>query len=233
MIKHRIAGWCLIGLLTFAASLESAVAQPSLTITTAQLLANDRPGPANESSQTLTVTAIRTAASTHGTATFANGIVTYTPDAGFAGVGVFYYTACDNGTTNGQPDPKCSETTITVNVVVDHPPAANPLAVTTAEDSPVAVNLSATDADGDSINYVIVTQPNHGTLTGTPPALTYVPAPDFNGLDSFTFAANDGQTQSAPATVGITVTEVNDPPVPEPDRITVATGKPRGIWTVA
>jgi RHS repeat-associated protein len=230
-MKYRIAWGCLVWLLPFAASFDAAAAQPSLTITAAQLLANDRPGPANESSQTLTVTAIRTTAATHGSATFANGTVTYVPDAGFAGAAVLFYTACDNGTTNGQPDPRCSETSITVNLVLDHPPTANTLTLTTAEDSSIAVNLTATDPDGDSINYVIVTQPNHGTLTGTAPALTYVPAPDFNGLDSFTFAANDGQTQSAAATVNITVTEVNDPPVPEPDRMTVAAGKPATVAT--
>jgi RHS repeat-associated protein len=230
-MKDRITWLSLLWLLSFAASFGATAAQPSLTITAAQLLANDRPGPANESSQTLTVTGIRTTAATHGSATFANGTVTYVPDAGFVGAAVLFYTACDNGTTNGQPDPRCSETTITINVVVNHPPTANSLALTTAEDSPIALNLTATDADGDSINYVIVTQPNHGTLTGTAPALTYVPAPDFNGLDSFTFAANDGQAQSAPATVNITVTEVNDPPVPEPDRMTVAAGQPVTVAT--
>jgi RHS repeat-associated protein len=230
-MKDRINGWCLFCLLALGPTLEAVAAQPSLTITTQQLLANDRPGPANESSQTLTVTAIRTTTATHGTATFANGAVTYVPDAGFVGVGVFFYTACDNGTTNGQPDPRCSETTVTVNVIANSPPSANSLALSTRENSPIALNLTASDPDGDSINYVIVAQPNHGSLTGTAPALTYVPAPNFNGLDSFTFAANDGENQSASATVNITVTEVNDPPVPQPDRITVATGKPEVVPT--
>ena len=127
-MKEKIIGWCSFWLVALAASLDAAAAQPSLTITTQQLLANDRPGPANESSQTLTVTGIRTTAATHGTATFENNTVTFVPDAGFAGAAVFFYTACDNGTTNGQPDPKCSETTITVNVIANRPPAANSLA---------------------------------------------------------------------------------------------------------
>jgi hypothetical protein len=230
-MKVSSTWWSLFWLLALAVSFDAPAAQPSLTITAAQLLANDRPGPANESSQTLTVTGIRTSTTTHGTATFANGAVTYVPDAGFVGAAVLFYTACDNGTTNGQPDPKCSETTITVNVIANSPPSANSLALTTAENSPIALNLTATDPDGDSINYVILAQPNHGTLTGTAPALTYVPAPSFNGLDSFTFAANDGQNQSATATVNITVTEVNDPPVPQPDRMTVAAGQPVTVAT--
>jgi RHS repeat-associated protein len=199
---------------------------PSLTFTVAELLANDRPGPANESSQTLTITGVRTGPDSHGTATFANGVVTYTPDADFFGTAVIFYTACDNGTTNGQADPRCSETTITINVIANRPPAANSQSVATAEDSSAAVALTASDADGDPIHFTIVTPPSHGTLTGTAPALTYVPAPNFHGLDTFTFAANDGTDQSAPATVAITVTEVNDAPAPQPDLTTVGAGGP-------
>src|SRR2546426_2108771 len=40
-----------------------------------------------------------------------------------------------------------------------------------------------------------------------------MPAPNFNGTDSFTYKASDGQAQSGVATVTITVTPVNDPPV--------------------
>lgn len=41
----------------------------------------------------------------------------------------------------------------------------------------------------------------------------YTPDADFNGSDSFTYFANDGQVDSAPATVTITVNPVDDPPV--------------------
>ena len=46
-------------------------------------------------------------------------------------------------------------------------------------------------------------------------AFLYTPADDFNGVDSFTFLADDGQVASAPARVTITVNPVNDAPSAE------------------
>ena len=49
------------------------------------------------------------------------------------------------------------------------------------------------------------------------PTVTYTPSPDFYGADQFTFTVSDGRSDSAPAAVTITVSEVNDPPVAGPD----------------
>ncbi|MAT77078.1 hypothetical protein CMK14_18275, partial [Candidatus Poribacteria bacterium] len=45
------------------------------------------------------------------------------------------------------------------------------------------------------------------------PNLVYTPNANFNGSDSFTFKVNDGKTDSAEATVTLTVTPVDDPPL--------------------
>src|SRR2546425_7922962 len=42
---------------------------------------------------------------------------------------------------------------------------------------------------------------------------SYTPAANYNGPDSFTYKANDGQADSGIATVSITITGVNDAPV--------------------
>ena len=63
---------------------------------------------------------------------------------------------------------------------------------TTAEDTAVNITLTATDANGDTLTYSIVTAPTNGTLSGTAPNLTYTPAANYIGPDSFTFKANDG-----------------------------------------
>ena len=51
----------------------------------------------------------------------------------------------------------------------------------------------------------------------TPPNVTYTPAGNYYGADAFTFRAGDGSLSSNIATVSITVTPVNDPPVANPD----------------
>ena len=93
-------------------------------------------------------------------------------------------------------------------------PVAEDQGVSTDEDTAKAITLVATDADGDSLTYAIVSQPSNGTLSGAAPNVTYTPNENYNGSDSFTFEANDGTEDSNVATVAVTVVPVNDLPVP-------------------
>jgi len=90
-------------------------------------------------------------------------------------------------------------------LVINTPPVANPQSVSTGQNTPRSVTLTASDAEGDALTYSVVTQPAHGTVTGSAPNLTYTPGLDYSGPDSFTFKANDGRADSNPATVTITV----------------------------
>lgn len=92
------------------------------------------------------------------------------------------------------------------------PPSALPQSLTTAEDTPLAITLAGRDPDGQPLVFSVDVQPAHGTLVESLPNVTYTPAPDFNGQDSFTFKAGNGRDVSAPAVVTVTVTPVNDPP---------------------
>jgi hypothetical protein len=96
-------------------------------------------------------------------------------------------------------------------------PIANNQSVTTNEDEAANITLSASDSNGDTLTYSIVSEPSHGTLSGTAPNLVYTPNANFNGTDSFTFKANDGQVDSNAATVSITIKKVNDPPAAASD----------------
>ena len=78
---------------------------------------NDNAGP-NESGQTLTATIFTNP--THGDVVDnLDGTFTYTPDAGYNGLDGFIYRLCDDGTTNGAADVKCTTVGATVDVQVD------------------------------------------------------------------------------------------------------------------
>ncbi len=98
-------------------------------------------------------------------------------------------------------------------VAVTSPPVAMPQSVTAVEDVSKEIILAGNDPDGRVIAYQVTTVPEHGTVSGTWPAVTYTPAQDFNGTDSFAFTVtDDAGAVSAPAIVGVTVTAVNDAP---------------------
>ena len=102
------------------------------------------------------------------------------------------------------------------------PPTANAQSLNTIEDTPAPVTLTGADADDDALTFRVTVPPAYGVLTGTAPDLTYVPSPNYYGLDSFTFVANDGRDDSAPAIVSITVLAVNDAPEPGDDTAVTA-----------
>ncbi|HYF01227.1 MAG TPA: Ig-like domain-containing protein, partial [Planctomycetota bacterium] len=105
--------------------------------------------------------------------------------------------------------------------------------VTTPEDTAVGITLSGSDPEGSPLTFAVVSGPSHGTLSGTAPNLTYTPAANYAGSDSFTFRVNDGSLNSATATVAITVTAVNDPPTGSPTAIVVDQGGSLSITLVA
>jgi len=133
--------------------------------------------------------------------------VIYTPAENSNGVDSFTFLVND-GTADS------AIATVSINVTpANDAPVAIAQNIGTDEDVPMAVTLTGTDADLDDLTYLIVTPPANGTLSGTAPNLTYIPAENSNGTDSFTFRVNDGTVDSPIATVSITVTPVNDAPV--------------------
>ena len=68
---------------------------------------------------------------------------------------------------------------------------------------------------------MLASGPANGALTLNPDgSFVYTPNSQFNGADSFTYTASDGQTGSVPATVTINVSSVNDTPVANNDSFT-------------
>jgi len=135
----------------------------------------------------------------HGTLSGAAPNLTYKPAANYNGPDSFTFKVND-----GTADSNVATVSITVNAVNDAPVAAN-LSIATNANTAKTVVLTATDADTASLTYAVKTGPAHGSLSGAAPNLTYTPAAGYSGPDSFTYVANDGQTDSALATVTIAV----------------------------
>ena len=146
----------------------------------------------------------------------ADGSFEYTPNENFNGVDGFSYKVSDG---SGESD--VATVTINVTAVNDDPTAGND-DFATDEDVPLVIAAPGvlsndSDADGDALSAVLAVGPANGTVTmNADGSFEYVPNADFNGTDSFTYAASDG-SGSAEATVTITVNPVNDDPTAEAD----------------
>jgi uncharacterized repeat protein (TIGR01451 family) len=143
-----------------------------------------------------------------------DGSFRYLPHPNFSGSDSFAYLAGDDGRTSER-----TVVTITVAAVNDPPMAAND-AYRLDEDGRMAVSPAEgvldndTDVEGATLTATLVSAPADGTLAfSADGSFSYVPRPNFHGADSFTYKANDGELDSSPATVNVTVTAINDPPI--------------------
>lgn len=100
-------------------------------------------------------------------------------------------------------------TTATLVLSVAPPPNAPPVALDASIQGTLntakSIKLSANDANGDWLTYAVKANPTHGQLSGTAPNLVYTPVQNFEGADSFTFTASDGQVISNTATILIQI----------------------------
>ena len=201
---------------------KSTAEDVQLSFPASDLTTNDSDGPANESGQTLTVTTVVADGNTHGTVNLVSGTVTYTPVANYNGPASFTYTVCDDGTTNGAPAALCTNGTVNVTVTpVNDAPTANSQSKSTGGNTPVAITLTGSDVETapGNLTFNVTSGPSHGTLSGTAPNLTYTPALNYCGSDSFKFTVTDTGDGSAPpltsseATVSITVDDTIGPTI--------------------
>ena len=143
---------------------------------------------------------------THGTVSGTPPSVTYKPATNYFGSDAFTFKV-NNGITDSLP----ATVSLTVTQVY-YPPTAFPQSLTNFEDTALPVTLTGSDPQGYALTFSVLTQPAHGTLSGTAPNLTYQPATNYFGNDSFTFRVSDGVSNSLAATISITNQPVDDPP---------------------
>ncbi len=156
-----------------------------------------------------------------------DGSVRYSPHPDFNGMGGVAYTVSD-----GYGGVASARAVIAVRPVNDAP-VADDQNIGVQEDTSASINLHGSDIDGDPLEFILVTPPNQGVLSGAAPALVYTPSPEYYGADNFTFKVSDGFVESAPATVSITVHAVNDPPAAVDDVAEAVEGSAVSINVVA
>ena len=147
--------------------------------------------------------------------------VNFTPPLNYFGTLTATITVTDSG---GLFD--TSTFNITVNDINDVPISVND-SDATDEDTSVVIDVLTNDSDVDG-----TIDPTTVTVTGGPAngsvsvdavtgAITYTPAANFNGADSFTYTVKDDDGDDGNvATVNLTVNDVNDAPVAADDSTT-------------
>lgn len=101
-----------------------------------------------------------------------------------------------------------------VYIVQDMPPVLEPVApASVPEGETLRIQLAASDADGDAINFTAPDLPR-GAVLESNGTFTWTPAHDQAGSHTVTFTASDG-TLEAKRRVTIRVLDVNRPPVLE------------------
>ncbi|MBU0678242.1 MAG: hypothetical protein KJ626_08980 [Verrucomicrobia bacterium] len=93
----------------------------------------------------------------------------------------------------------------------DHPGNTPPtvsgsISASTTANTPVALSITANDANSNPLTLRVVSQAQNGRVGIIGTQATYIPFPDFIGVDTFTYAAWDGSSDSNLGTGTVTVT---------------------------
>ncbi len=159
----------------------------------------------------LTITAV--GATVNGTASIVAGKVHYVPDPG-----------CHDETFSYDVSDGTATVPSTISVLMNCAPTATADAATTAEETPVDIEVLANDTDpeNDSLTVTDVDDPARGSTTVLAGSkVRYSPDPDLCSppTDSFGYTIDDGHGHTATSTVTVTVNCSNDGPTPGADVI--------------
>jgi len=90
-----------------------------------------------------------------------------------------------------------------------------------------SITLAGTDAGSAPVAYSVTVSPTHGTLSGTAPALSYMPDDYYVGGDEFTFQVTDGAGN--PNTAVVTISVTNTAPVAADKEVSTLMNSPVSI----
>ncbi|MAT98453.1 MAG: hypothetical protein CL608_15015 [Anaerolineaceae bacterium] len=172
-----------------------------------------------DTADTISITAVG-APDNNGTAVIHNNQINYTPAPNFFGTETFTYTISDG---NGGSD--TAILTITVTEINDAPIASDDSATAVEDSQTIQIDVLTNDVDPDTDDNLTIiaigTPDNSGTAVIINNQIEYTPAPNFFGVETFTYTVGDGRNGSDIATVTIEVTEVNDAPIALDDNETI------------
>ena len=154
-----------------------------------------------------------------GTTAVVNDTLCYTPLANANGIDTLKYIITDGLFKDS------AYILINILSINDAPIAVNDT-VTVSENSiqeAILVQLNDSDPDGDLFGTELVSGPTNGTAFAGGGSILYTPPAAFNGLDTITYRICDAQVpqQCDTATIFITVSGVNDPPLARNDTICI------------
>lgn len=182
----------------------------TLQFAASELAANDSAGPANESTQTLTVSNVTATGDTHGVVTLASGQVTYAPDANYHGPASFSYEVCDNGTTAGLTSSLCSTATVhvTVNPVNDAPVVTVDAPSTSAEGTAITATATVSDVDANESFTYTWTVTKNGSPFASGSSSSIGITPDDDGAYAFSVVVTDAGNDTGNGSATTSVTNV-------------------------
>jgi hypothetical protein len=137
-----------------------------------------------------------------------DGTITYTPTVGFSGSDDLVYRACDNGN-------HCGTAVVALSVIPTTSsggPIGLGLSAVTQRNSAITSSVESVVVPGtapiDPTTITVLTTPANGTaMVNGDGTITYTPAHDYIGTDSYAYQACDTNSACTFGTVALTVTE--------------------------
>jgi hypothetical protein len=191
-----------------AADDTPGVPEDITTPQTLNVLANDT----DPDGDVLTITAVTPG--TKGVVAIKAGslFLTYKPNANASGTDTFTYTISD-----GHGGTDMATVVVTIDPLNDPPNAVNDLVSVPEGAGATVVDVLANDSDpdGNTVTILAKTNGSHGTvtITGNGTGLTYNPAGNYVGTDTFKYTLDDSQGGTDQATVKVTVVRDKTDPV--------------------
>ena len=195
---------------TYVSSDITTQEDTSLIIQASDLLANDT----DANGDTITITNVTASTNTHGTVSLDdNGNVIFTPEENYSGLASFTYTISDG---NGKSD--TATVTVQVNSVNDAPVIDALSTQIVAEDGTLVGQITASDAEGDTLSFVIKAGADipNGLIVNTDGTYTF-DAGSYDSLNEGQYAnilvpivVSDGNGGISETTLNINVTGLNN-----------------------